>query len=839
LQTVLERELAAGCPDALVDGGLDGMLRVDARDEEPGSPLLRMIAALPAHGYASLDAEERHRWTRRALATIRREQTLERELKPARGRKRARSRSAGGPAASNGTPASDRTATKKRAPAASKIPPGAAALDLPIARAGTRLGGANIDRLERLGLLSVGDALRHYPYRHHDFSNVVPITELRPGEEQTIRGTVDRAREIRMGRGGRMRRAEVSVSDDSGASMRIVWFNQPFIARQLPVGAQIALSGAVAVYRGRPTLQNPEFEILNADGDANQKHTGRMVPVYRLTKGLPQRTLRNVVSGLLERFVDRIEDPLPDEIRERHGLMPLAEATRQVHYPDDQTRLAEARRRLAFDELLAIQVRVVGRKREWQEQGDAPEIVDHEAADGFLGGLPYALTGAQRRVLGELRSDLARSTPMSRLIEGDVGSGKTVVALAGMLAAVAAGYQAVLMAPTEVLAEQHFRTLTALLSGGPEPTLGGMVNVASIGQIRVVLLTGSTRAKDRRDAIDAIRHGGAHIIVGTHALIQDEIDYHRLGFAVVDEQHRFGVMQRGALREKGRASADWSGTPHLLVMTATPIPRSLALPLPGDLDLSVIDEMPPGRTPIETRWLQPAQRTEAFAALRTEVEAGRQAFVICPLVEGSETVISRAATEEYERLRTEEFPDLGERIALLHGRMSGRDKDAVMQQFAANERSILVSTAVVEVGIDIQNATVMVIEGADRFGLAQLHQFRGRVGRGEHASACYLLADDPTPEAQERLGVMQRTSDGFELAEADLKLRGPGEMYGTDQSGYGDMRVASLLDGRLIDAARREAEQLLEADPELKAVEHQKLRYAILESTEDVQAEMH
>ena len=582
-----------------------------------------------------------------------------------------------------------------------------------------------------------------------------------------------------------------------------------------------------------------------------------MIPVYRLTKGLPQRTLRGMISGLLERFADRIEDPLPAEIRERHELLGLVEATRQVHYPDDQSSLAGARRRLAFDELLAIQIRVAGRKREWQEQGDAARIEQHDTADAFLDSLPYKLTGAQRRVLSELRADLRRTLPMSRLLEGDVGSGKTVVALAAMLSAVASGYQSVLMAPTEVLAEQHYRTLTALLSGGDgvsggapggasggasggtEQLLDGLVTVPGIGQIRIVLLTGSTKAKQRRDAVEAIRHGGAHIIVGTHALIQDEVGYHRLGLAIVDEQHRFGVKQRGALREKGRGGGDWSGTPHLLVMTATPIPRSLALTVHGDLDLSVIDEMPPGRIPIETRWLQPAQRAEAFEALRAEVEAGRQAFVICPLVEGSETIVSRAATEEYERLRTEQFPDLADRIALLHGRMSGRDKDAAMRRFAANESSILVSTAVVEVGIDVPNATVMLIEGADRFGLAQLHQFRGRVGRGEHASTCFLLADDPTPEAQQRLGVMERTSDGFELAEADLKLRGPGEIYGTEQSGYGDMRVASLLDGRLIDATRREAERLIAADPELKAVEHQKLRYAVLERTEDVQTEMH
>jgi ATP-dependent DNA helicase RecG len=389
------------------------------------------------------------------------------------------------------------------------------------------------------------------------------------------------------------------------------------------------------------------------------------------------------------------------------------------------------------------------------------------------------------------------------------------------------------MAPTEVLAEQHFRTICLLLSGEPEPPLNGLVTLPFLDRpLRVVLLTGSTRSKERRDALDAIAYGGADIIVGTHALIQGGVAFQNLGQSVVDEQHRFGVMQRSALREKG-------GSPHLLVMTATPIPRSLALTVYGDLDLSIIDELPPGRTPIETQWLPPARRREAFAHMRREIEAGRQAFVICPLVEGSDTVASRAATEEYERLRVEEFPDLADRIALLHGRMNARDKDAVMQRFAANEAAILVSTSVVEVGIDVPNATVMVIEGADRFGLAQLHQFRGRVGRGEHASTCYLLADDPTPEAEERLSLVARTRDGFALAQADLELRGPGDTFGTRQSGLPSLHVASLLDAQLIAATRGEAERVLDADPRLEAAEHAGLRALAARVAQDVVAEVH
>ncbi len=867
LGTVLSNELEAGAADALIAGGLDELLRVHAQDEQPGSPLLRMVAALPARGYRSLDEDERRTWLRRAMATIRREAALERELKPVGKRSGAangngsastsrrpgggakRSAGAASAAGTNGAASSGAApvAKKRRAPVAKKraadVPKSATpvgthelGLALPIAAAGTRLGKANLTRMEKLGILTVADALQHFPARHNDFSQTVPISQLQIDMEQTVRGVVNQAREVRMGRGGKMRSTEATVSDESGASVRVTWFNQPFIAKSLSAGMPIALAGKVTVFRGRPTFQNPEFErlALNADGT----HTGRLVPVYPLTQGLPQRSLRGVIANLLERYGDRIEDPLPAEIRARHKILPLADAIRQIHYPDSRAELEEARHRIAFDELLAIQVSVQTRKQQWQASGDAPVVTDYSLADGFLETLPFKLTGAQRRVLAEVRSDMARTVPMARLLEGDVGSGKTVVALAAMLDLIDDGYQTVLMAPTEVLAEQHFRTLCTLLSGEPEPPLNGLVQIGT-HQTKIVLLTGSTKAKQRREALDAIRHGGAQIIVGTHSLIQESVIYQRLGLAVVDEQHRFGVLQRGELRKRGVTALGESHTPHLLVMSATPIPRSLALTVFGDLDLAVIDEMPPGRTPIETKWLAPNQRADAFGHVRREIEAGRQVFVICPLVEDSEAIQSRAATEEYERLRTQEFPEWADRIALLHGRMSSKDKDAAMRAFADGETDILVSTAVVEVGIDIPNATVMVIEGADRFGLAQLHQFRGRVGRGEHASFCYLLSDDPSEDAQERLSVMERTTDGFALAQADLELRGPGDLYGTAQSGLPTLRVASLLDAPLIDATRREAELLLKDDPKLVKVEHQALRYAIARRSASLVAEQH
>jgi ATP-dependent DNA helicase RecG len=871
LRTVLSNELEAGAADALIAGGLDELLRVQAHDEQPGSPLLRMVAALPPRGYRSLDEDQRRTWLRRAIATIRRETALERDLRRvgkrsaesngngvgsvSGGTTRTANRGAPQPEVKGGRTAGAVTSTAAPASRARKAPVARASkrstslpasptsvgthelgLALPIAAAGTRLGKANLTRMEKLGILTVSDALQHFPARHNDFSQTVPISRLQIDMEQTVRGVVDQAREVRMGRGGRMRSTEATVSDESGASIRVTWFNQPFIAKSLSAGMPIALAGKVTVFRGRPTFQNPEFErlVLSADGT----HTGRLVPVYPLTQGLPQRSLRGVIANLLERYGDQIEDPLPAEIRKRHNILPLTEAIRQIHYPDSRAELEEARHRIAFDELLAIQVGVQTRKQQWQMGGDAPVVTDHRLADGFLETLPFELTGAQRRVLSEVRSDMARSVPMARLLEGDVGSGKTVVALAAMLDLIDEGYQTVLMAPTEVLAEQHFRTLCKLLSGEPEPPLNGLVQIGT-QQTKLVLLTSSTKAKQRREALDAIRHGGAQIIVGTHSLIQDSVVYQQLGLAVVDEQHRFGVLQRGELRKRGVTALGKSHTPHLLVMSATPIPRSLALTVFGDLDLTVIDEMPAGRTPIETKWLAPHQRVDAFGHVRREIEAGRQVFVICPLVEDSEAIQSRAATEEYERLRTQEFPERADRIALLHGRMASRDKDAAMRAFADGEMDILVSTAVVEVGIDIPNATVMVIEGADRFGLAQLHQFRGRVGRGEHASFCYLLSDDPSEDAQERLSVMERTTDGFALAQADLELRGPGDLYGTVQSGLPTLRVASLLDAPLIDATRREAELLLKNDPKLVKIEHQALRYAIARRSANLVAEQH
>jgi ATP-dependent DNA helicase RecG len=535
----------------------------------------------------------------------------------------------------------------------------------------------------------------------------------------------------------------------------------------------------------------------------------------------------------IDQFITRLADPLPREMRERLGLLDLRSAVAQMHYPSDHASLEAARRRLAFDELLPIQITVLLRRRLFQRSAPAePVPLSARAERAFKASLPFTLTGAQDRVLFDVLGDLRRPIPMSRLVQGDVGSGKTVLAAAALVAAVENGRQGVMMAPTEILAEQHFRTLKALFQADDGDGPIATAQPAFLDRpLTIALLTGSARSKERRAVYEALERGEIDIACGTHALIQGTVRFRDLAVAVVDEQHRFGVMQRAALREKGSQAAH---TPHMLVMTATPIPRTLALTVYGDLDISVVDELPPGRQPIKTTWVAPADREDAERFVREQIEQGRQAFVICPLVEESETLDAKAATAEYDRLRRLVYPDL--RLELLHGRMSGRQKDDVMRRFRAGECDILVSTAVIEVGIDVPNASVMMIEGADRFGLAQLHQFRGRVGRGDEQSYCLLLSDEPSEDARRRLELMEGTSDGFVLAEADMDMRGPGQFFGTKQSGLPGLKVAKLSDVKLIELTREEATRMLDDDPGLTKSEHEALNRqvrALLDSVVD------
>jgi ATP-dependent DNA helicase RecG len=660
-------------------------------------------------------------------------------------------------------------------------------------------------RLQRLGISTVGDLLYHFPHRYDDYSTLKPINRLEYGEETTIVGTVWETR-ARKTRGG----SEIvtSVIADASGTLEAVWFNQPYLVRQLRAGRRIVLSGKVDEHLGRLILQSPAWEPLERE----LIHTARLVPIYPLTRGITSRWMRRMIKRVVDYWAPRLEDYLPETIRKRASLMDLSAALRQIHFPDDRHAAEEARRRLSFDEFFFIQLGMLGQRQRWQSQPGVPIPTNQPLLEAFSRSLPFELTKAQQTSVEQIVRDMAQSRPMSRLLQGDVGSGKTVVATAAMLMAVAAGKQVALMVPTEILAEQHYRTVSELLADAGAWGLGRPVSV--------VLLTGSVGRMERKELYGALASGQADIVVGTHALIQRHVTFNDLALVIVDEQHRFGVAQRGVLRSKG-------DSPHILVMSATPIPRSLALTIYGDLDISIIDELPPGRQQIETRWLVPRERERAYAFLRTQIERGRQAFILYPLIEESNKVEARAAVEEYERLRQEIFPDL--RLGLLHGRMKGKEKDAIMTQFRQGEMDILVSTSVVEVGIDVPNATVMLVEGADRFGLAQLHQFRGRVGRGEHRSYCLLLSDAASPDdpqtkaTWERLRAIEETQDGFVLAEKDLELRGPGDFFGVRQSGLPELRLASLSNVRVLEQARTEAQTIFQEDPTLSRPEHRPL----------------
>jgi ATP-dependent DNA helicase RecG len=795
---ILERELGSGCQDATVRGGIDALVgKIRSAPAFPrSSPVQKAVALLPASGYGSLAPEGRREWLGYVIAALR-SPSVRKVSAKAVGRKKPATR--------------PRAATPRRPAAIATYVRG---LDSPV----TDMAGvsaATASKLERLEVRTIRDLATFYPFRYNDFSATTAIRDLRPGLLVTVVGSVWSAQETRIGR--RMRGTEAIISDGSG-NLRCTWFNQPWVARQLPQNARVALSGRVDVYRGRLQMENPDYELI-VEG-AEGLHTGRVVPVYRLTAGLPMRTLRKLVRSAVDAFADDLPDPVPAPVATRLGLEPLPAAVRQMHYPESLEKAEAARRRIALGEFMTIHAALLGARKDWDDSSDAPPLsLEPDQLDGFLESLPFALTGAQERVLAQVLEDIDRTKPMARLVQGDVGSGKTVVALVACLAAVASGCQAAIMAPTEVLAEQHHRTVRSILGEGEGALLEGMRSVPGLNRpVRVALLTGSMSETLKRQVRAAIAAGQYDIIIGTHALITEQVSIDNLGLAIVDEQHRFGVMQRAALKGKG------SGSPHLLVMTATPIPRTLALTLYGDLDISTIGELPPGRQPIETHFVHDSERDEWYQKVRREVHAGRQAFVICPLVEESEAVVARAATEEYERLKAEVFTE--ERLALLHGRMAAREKDSVMRAFVKHETDILVSTAVVEVGIDVPNATVMLIEGADRFGLAQLHQFRGRVGRGAQASYCLLLADDPSDEAVQRLELMEQESDGFKLAEADLQMRGPGEYTGTRQSGLADLKVARLTDGDLIETSRSEVRRILEEDPHLQKPDHANLAAA-------------
>jgi len=795
LRKVLALERSRKFADTAVIGGLDAYLqRVVSGPLIPADHRFRrVLSSLPSGGYRALHPVQR----KRVVEEL--ELALEEPMADASSPPLETQESKPTPAVRQ--PRGSREGVRARSATAAET------LDSPVgAFKGVSRGYAA--KLKKLGVENVRDLLWLFPFRYNDFSQVRPVARLAVGEEQTVLGEVWSAG---AGLVGRRKASEAVIGDETG-TLRVVWWGNTYVGRQLRAGMKIALSGKVTAFRGRMQMENPEWETLEGDS----LHTRRLVPVYPGTEGLPQRLVRRLTREAVETFADGLEETLPEDVRRRLGVLPAAQAMRQVHVPDSQRQADEGRRRFALEELLYIELGVVRRRQEWQAAGAAQELALPEAVrNGFARSLPFALTGAQRRAVDEVLRDIGRNVPMSRLLEGDVGSGKTVVAAMALLAAVASGYQGAIMAPTEVLAEQHYRTFCGLLSGGQDELWRGVFSPDYLeGPLRVTLLRGGLKAADKAAAQDSIARGETGIAIGTQALIQEDVSFDRLGLVVVDEQHRFGVEQRAALRQKG-------ASPHVLVMTATPIPRTLALTVYGDLDITVLDEMPPGRPPVKTHRLRPDQREQAYDFLRKRIGAGRQAYIICPLVEESEAVAARAAVQEYERLCTDVFADT--RLGLLHGRMAPGEKDEVMRAFRDGGLDVLVSTAVVEVGIDVPNATVMLVEGADRFGLAQLHQFRGRVRRSSEQAYCLLLSENPSEEAQERLRIMETTHDGFRLAEEDLRIRGPGEYFGTRQSGLPDLKVARLTDVALIEQARTEATRLLETDPELKRREHRAL----------------
>jgi ATP-dependent DNA helicase RecG len=646
----------------------------------------------------------------------------------------------------------------------------------------------------------VEDLLHYVPMRYEDRSNLARVADLREGENASVEVTVRAGGVIPLRRG--LRLYEMSATDGAGF-VRAFWWNQVFLAKVFHPGDRVILYGLWK--RGRRgdyfEVENPEYEILqDEDDDAETAaiHTARRVPVYHKLGELRTRQLRSILFHLLSRIEGHIAENLPRDILERNQLIDRATALRQIHFPAGDASIDEynaarspAHRRLVFEEFFSLMLALgLRRERRSIEPKGAQIIIDDRIREVVRSILPFSPTTAQKRVLKEIIDDMRSERPMNRLLQGDVGSGKTIVALQAMIVAVENGYQAALMAPTEILAEQHARNIRRILA---------------VTKCRVGLLTGRLRAKEKSSIHEQIRDGEVDIIIGTHALIQDAVSFKRLGLVVIDEQHRFGVLQRAEMRARGL-------NPDVLVMTATPIPRSLAMTVYGDLEVSVIDELPPGRKPVATHVRGEDRREKIYEFIRQQVSSGRQAYVVYPIIEESEKLDLRNATEMYEHLRRDIFPELN--VGLLHGRMKSADKDEVMSEFVANRIKILVATTVIEVGVDVSNATVMLIEHAERFGLSQLHQLRGRVGRGADESYCILLAQyEQTLVARERLRIMEETNDGFRIAEKDLEIRGPGELMGTRQSGLPVFRIANLVrDQIVLNAARIEADRLLESD---------------------------
>ncbi|MDO8684704.1 MAG: ATP-dependent DNA helicase RecG [Armatimonadota bacterium] len=653
--------------------------------------------------------------------------------------------------------------------------------------------------LTKLGIFNVRDLLFHFPRRYEDRTNFRRIARLEDGEWAAIKGKVVAVDSVPTR--SRVTIIKVAIDDESGVAS-LVFFNQHYLKERFRklYGKQIVAYGLAQSARWGIEISSVEWEEVREE--AEPLSFGRIVPIYPLTEGVWQGTVRKIIKNALDLYASMLEDSLPERVISKHRLMGLREAVRNAHFPESEEAQKEAQRRLVFEELFTLQLALALRKQSQDLPGQGIQFaVPADYRRALHEALPFTLTPAQDRVIREIEADMAGSSCMNRLLQGDVGSGKTAVALAAILIAVKNGYQAALMAPTEILAEQHYLSLE---------------DAAEKLGIKHDLLIGSLRAAKKREVYACAASGETQLLIGTHALIQESVEFKNLGLVVIDEQHRFGVLQRAALMQKGL-------NPDILVMTATPIPRTLTLTVYGDLDISVIDELPEGRKPVKTHWKHTGERQRVYESARKLIDEGRQVYVVCPLIEESEKLQARAATELAEHLQAEVFPDL--RLGLLHGQVKTAEKDELMHKFRAGEIDVLVSTTVIEVGVDVPNASVMIIEDADRFGLAQLHQLRGRVGRGEHQSYCIMIGDAPTDEARKRLRTLAETNDGFIIAEEDLKLRGPGEFYGTRQSGMPALKIANIFrDIPILELARKEAFEIIEADPSLSRAENRFLQ---------------
>lgn len=820
LISVLKREAERGYDNGAVVGGFDGLWHQFAAIEDA----VRELRPVKGQRYASLLPHERRAWHN---AVVKWRATRERATRSDTAANTQRSDAAGADSRQSDYP------TAPRLPKGSGIDTRLADLK--------HIHHRSRKTLELLGLTTVRDALRHYPLRHIDYSVRTPILQLMPGVEATVVGEVTSTRHNRH---MRPPGASTTIRDGSGA-LRVSWFNMPFMADRWKVGDRVVFSGLVGEYKGKPTMTNPEYDDLTMAGrevDRGLIHAGTLVPVYPLVDGTNQRSVRGAIFQVLEIGLESVRDALPDDIRTAHELATVQQAIRHLHAPRSRADLVAARRRMAFDECLYNQLAALRRRDQWKRGATGALVEPNMAAvESFIANLNFTLTGDQQDTLSTVLADIKSGEPMTRLIQGEVGSGKTVVAVTAMLSVVKGREpkQATLMAPTEVLAEQHFLNLINDLEcspafGVPAPIYESQrINVGDHGEdlrpLRIGLLTGSLSERAKSAVREACANGQVEIVVGTHALLQESVEFQDLALVVVDEQQRFGTEQRATLTRR-------TPRPHLIAMSATPIPRTLHMVLYGDMDVSELKTLPHGRTRIATQWLRtPMEQAAAFANMREEITEGQQCFVVCPLIEPSDALDAAPAVEVYAQLRNGEFADYN--VDLLHGRMSLTEKQEAMERFRNGATQVLVSTTVIEVGVDVPNATVMMVMSADRFGMSQLHQLRGRVGRGEHPGTCYLVADPESDTAKERIEALVRSSDGFALAAKDLEMRGPGRNLASEQSGWSGWKFANFTDLELIAEARAAAEHILREDPQMQSAKYRDLRRSMSRVIVDVPSE--